>query len=230
MKHARGFRRSAASVAAGAMLVAGLAGCSTNGDDDTGGTATAEQSDGGGAAAPAGSDDGGDSDTDGASDAGGSDAEGPSEQASEYGPDIDLRTEAPPISAEDAVSTAEETAGQGTLHAVELDYDEQDGAWQWDVKILVDGTDHKVVVDAVSGEVVADEQESTDDQEQAIDLDDPMAYDEARDLATAEVDGPIRSWKLEYDDGMVQYQFDIGSGDDPQEVTIDAETGEATVD
>ena len=134
------------------------------------------------------------------------------------------------MSAEDAVSTAEEAAGQGTLHAVELDYDEDAGAWQWDVKILVDRTDHKVVIDAVSGEVVTDEQERTDDQEQPVDLEGPMSYDEASGIATEEVDGPIRSWKLEYDDGRTRYQFDIGSGDDPQEVTIDAETGQATVD
>ena len=109
------------------------------------------------------------------------------------------------MSAEDAVSTAEEAAGQGTLHAVELDYDEDAGAWQWDVKILVDRTDHKVVIDAVSGEVVTDEQERTDDQEQPVDLEDPMSYDEASGIATEEVDGPIRSWKLEYDDGRTQY-------------------------
>ena len=109
------------------------------------------------------------------------------------------------MSAEDAVSTAEEAAGQGTLHAVELDYDEDAGAWQWDVKILVDRTDHKVVIDAVSGEVVTDEQERTDDQEQPVDLEGPMSYDEASGIATEEVDGPIRSWKLEYDDGRTQY-------------------------
>src|SRR5699024_12296979 len=69
-----------------------------------------------------------------------------------------------------------------------------------------------------------------DDQAQPVDREGPMRYDEASGIATEEVDGPIRSWKLEYDDGRTQYQFDIGSGDDPQEVTIDAETGQATVD
>lgn len=223
MVHARGLRRSAALMAAGAVLVPALAGCGGDTGEDDGSTPAVEQSDGGGS--DSGASDGGGSDSGGASDGGDS-----SQDASEYGPDIDLRSETLPVSAEDAVSTAEETAGQGTLHAVELDYDEDAGAWQWDIKILVDRTDHKVVIDAVSGEVVADEQERTDDQEQTVDLDDPMSYDEASEIAIEKLDGPMRSWKLEYDEGMVQYQFDIGAGDDPQEVTIDAESGRATVD
>ena len=98
------------------------------------------------------------------------------------------------------------------------------------MKILAGTTDHKVVIDAVTGEVVADESETTDDQEKAIDLNDPMTYDDALKAATAERDGELRGWKLEYDDGMIQYQFDIADGADEQEVTVDAETGDVTVD
>src|SRR5699024_8400821 len=101
------------------------------------------------------------------------------------GQDIDLRTSSFPVSAAKAVATAtDEVGSQGTLHAVELDHSDSDMAWQWDVKILQDGTDHKVVIDAISGEVVRHEKETSDDTEDASDLDDPMTSDEARDLAT----------------------------------------------
>src|SRR5699024_2153730 len=108
---------------------------------------------------------------------------GSSDEAAPYGPDTDLRTDSPPVTAEDAVSTGQDAAGDGTLHAVELDYDEDDAAWQWDVKVLAGDTDHEVVIDAVTGEVVADETETTDDREKAIDLHDPMTFQEAHDLA-----------------------------------------------
>src|SRR5699024_3228084 len=172
----------------------------------------------------------------GGRDSGGSDGGGASDgghspqDASEYRPDSDLRSETLPVSAEDAGSRAEATAGRGRRPAVERDDDEAAGGWRWGIKILVARTDHKVVIDAAAGEGVADEQERTDDQEQTVDLDDPMSYDEASEIAIEKLDGPMRSWKLEYDEGMVQYQFDIGAGDDPQEVTIDAESGRATVD
>lgn len=210
------FSTRTAALAAGALLALGAAGCS--GDAQDGSDAG---SDGSGTPV-AGSDSG-------ASDAGASDAGG-SSGASDLGPETDLRTEAPAVSAADAVAAAQDEAGEGTLHAVELDYDEDDAAWQWDVKILAGTTDHKVIIDAASGEIVADETETTDDQEQAVDLEDPMTYDEALEKATAEVDGELRGWKLEFDDGMTQYQFDLAVGGDEQEVTVDADSGAVTVD
>jgi uncharacterized membrane protein YkoI len=210
-----------AALAAGALLALGAAGCS--GDAQDGSDAGSDDS-----GAPVASSDSGASDA-GGSDAGASDAGGSSD-ASDLGPETDLRTEALPVSAADAVAAAQDEVGEGTLHAVELDYDEDDAAWQFDVKILAGTTDHKVVIDAVSGETVADETETTDDQEQAVDLEDPMTYDEALEKATAEVDGELRGWKLEFDDGMTQYQFDLAAGGDEQEVTVDADSGAVTVD
>src|SRR5690625_2817721 len=230
MKTGRTAWQRCALVATSGVLALGAVGCggpSDESDDGSGGySSTSESSD-----SVEGRDDGGASDGGGMSDDGGSDDGGDSAaDAGDYGPGTDLRTDAPPVEAQDAVTTAQDEVGEGTLHAVELDYDEDAGAWQWDVKILDGTTDHKVVIDAVSGEVSKVEDETTDDEEQAIDLDSPMTYDEALELATAERDGELGGWKLEYDDGMTQYQFDIVSGSDEDEVTVDAESGDVTVD
>ncbi len=100
------------------------------------------------------------------------------------------------------------------------------------MKILKDGQDHNVVVDGINGSVVKDESDSTSDQEKAIDLSDLMTLDEAMKLATAQVDGPVREWKLEYDDGFRAYQFDIakGGGSSTTEVTVNVDTTKVTVD
>src|SRR5699024_11951851 len=99
MVHARGLRRSAALMAAGAVLVPALAGCGGDTGEDDGSTRAVEQSDSGGSES-GGSDSGG-SDGGGASDGG--DA---SQDASEYGRDIDLRSEPRPVSGEDAEAKA----------------------------------------------------------------------------------------------------------------------------
>lgn len=225
MKTQFGVWKKVSLVATSGVLALGIVGCSGPSDEADGGSgdkSTSTQSSDGSDA----SDGGVMSDGGGASDAGKDSAA----DSGKYGPDVDLRTTALPIDAKDAVSTAQGQVGEGTLHAVELDYDRKAEAWQWDVKILAGSTDHKVVVDAVTGEIVADETETTDDEEKAIDLEDPLTFDEALDAATAEHDGELRGWKLEYDDGMVQYQFDIASGSDEHEVTVDVETADVTMD
>lgn len=145
--------------------------------------------------------------------------------------DVDLATTRFKVSAEDALTASvDEVGSDGVVHAIELDYSRSRSAWIWSVKTLVDGTDHEVEINADTGEVVEHEQDSTDDQEQAIDLNDPMTFDEALDLAREKVDGPLREWKLEWDDGRREYQFDLGDLDDAQEVTVDVETKDVRLD
>lgn len=197
-------------------------------------SAPADSSDGSDSGGSDGSDsDASDSGSDGADDAGGSDSDSGSETVSEQpAADTDLRKKTLPVSAQDAIEKAQDAVGtDGTLHAVELDYDEDASAWQWDVKILDGTTDHKIEIDAVSGKIVTKEKESTDDTEKAIDLQDPLTFEDALKLATDEVDGPLHGWKYEWDDGQREYQFDIGTGNgDDTEVTVNAETQKVTVD
>ncbi|WP_336645349.1 PepSY domain-containing protein [Microbacterium sp. USHLN186] len=146
------------------------------------------------------------------------------------GAEIDLRETQLPISAQDAVKTAMDAVGAGFMHSIELDYDERDAAWEWEVKILDGSTDHEIEIDANSGEIVSQKKDTTDDQEQEISLTSPMSYDKALELATGKVDGPLRGWKLEWDDGRREYQFDLMQGTDEVEVTVDADSGEVFVD
>lgn len=149
--------------------------------------------------------------------------------------DADLREVTFPVSAQDAVDTATDETGEGEVHAIELDHDSDVGSWTYSVKVLTAGDgdkhdDHKVIIDPVTGEVISQETDQTSDTEEAIDLDDPMTYDEALEKATGEVDDALRGWKYEWDDGGFEYQFDLGSMEDDTEVSVDPESGDVTTD
>ena len=209
---------------AGAVALA-LTGCSDSGESADSGASTsveAGQSESSSAAADT------ESSAGESSEPAGDDASGEGATAA----DADLREVEFAVTAQDALDTsADEVGTEGIVHALEIDHSDSDDMWQWSVKTLVDGTDHKVTINADTGDVVAHEQESTDDQEKAIDLEDPMTQEEAQKLALKKIEGPIEGWKLEWDDGMYQYQFDIGDGQgDEQEVTVDAENGNVSVD
>lgn len=159
-------------------------------------------------------------------------ASGSEKSGSQLSKDADLSKKSPATSAQDAVKTAQDKveADDGVLHAVELDFDEDDGKWEYDVKIMDGTTDHKVVVDADTGKVVRDESEDSDDAEKSIDLKTPMAYDEAYDLAKDKGEGRLSGWKLEYDDGQREYQFDFDDNGSETEVTVDVESKKVMVD
>lgn len=144
--------------------------------------------------------------------------------------DADLSKESPTTSAEDAIAAARTQVKNGTLHAIELDYDRRDGMWQYSIKILDGTTDHEVIINAGSGEIVRDEKEETDDQEQAVDLSKPMTYDEGLELAQSKGQGRLEGWKLESDDGAVEYQFDFDDNGQETEVTVNVESKQVTVD
>lgn len=204
----------AKSAAAGAMVLAfALAGCS-NGDSDEGqGSETEEQS-----AETASTQN--ESDDDDQSDDG----------ESGLPADADLSKESPSVAPEDAIATAEKEAKDGTVHGIELDFDERDKAWQYEVKIISGTTDFDVEIDAESGDVVDVEKDTTDDKEKAVDLKDPMTYDEALKLAQGKASGRLDGWKLESDDDRVEYQFDFDDNGEEIEVSVDVESKNVTVD
>lgn len=147
--------------------------------------------------------------------------------------DIDLASDETQISAADAldISAKEVDGGDSAIvHAIELEYSDGSERWEWSVKTLVDGTDHKVKIDADSGDIIKHEKDSTDDEEKAIDLDDPMPFSEAKDIALDARDGRIVSWKYEWDDGRYEYEFDIEADGQTEEVNVNAETGDTKVD
>ncbi|MCT2182126.1 PepSY domain-containing protein [Brevibacterium casei] len=150
--------------------------------------------------------------------------------ASDLPEDADLSSASPQVTPDEAIAAAQKEAGNGTVHAIELDYDRRDGAWQYEVKILKDRTDFDIDVDAQSGKIAKTEQDTTDDSEQAIDLTDPLPFDEALNLASEQGKGRLTSWKLESDDDRIEYQFDYDDAGTESEVTVDVETKKVTVE
>ena len=240
-----GVRRSLASVAAMktnrmalgtvaglAALTLGLAGC--GGSDSGSGSDEDQNSPAASESAPAGSaedddqsaatdDDKDDQDDDKTTSAQGSSGQGLSA-------DTDLAEDSPAISAEDAIKKAKERVGGGTVHSIELDWDDKDEAWQYDVSVLDGKTDHDVDIDAETGKVVSEDTDDADDKEQAIDLNDPMTFDDALKRAQKKSDGKLVSWKLEFDDDKQEYQFDFEKGGEDTEVTVDTESKRVSVD
>lgn len=214
-------KRATRTAAAGALAVAfALAGCS--GTDD-------EQSQGGGEQSQAAEETTPATEASSADDAGEPSSDSAAESAG-LAPDADLSSESPSVSPEDAISAAQKEVGDGTVHAIELDYDQRDAAWQYEVKILAGTTDHDIDIDAESGEIVEAEKDSTDDREESIDLADPLNFDEALELAQDKSSGRLASWKLEHDDGRAQYQFDFDDKGEEIEVTVDVDSKKVSVD
>ena len=240
-----GVRRSLASVAAMktnrmalgtvaglAALTLGLAGC--GGSDSGSGSDEDQNSPAASESAPAGSaeyddqsaatdDDKDDQDDDKTTSAQGSSGQGLSA-------DADLAEDSPAISAEDAIKKAKDKVGGGTVHGIELDWDDKDQAWQYDVSILDGKTDHDVDIDAETGKVVSEDKDDADDKEQAIDLNDPMTFEDALKRAQKKSDGKLVSWKLEFDDDKQEYQFDFEKDGEDTEVTVDTESKRVSVD
>ena len=240
-----GVRRSLASVAAMktnrmalgtvaglAALTLGLAGC--GGSDSGSGSDEDQNSPAASESAPAGSaedddqsaatdDDKDDQDDDKTTSAQGSSGQGLSA-------DADLAEDSPAISAEDAIKKAKDKVGGGTVHGIELDWDDDDQAWQYEVSVLEGKTDHDVEIDAETGKVVHDDTDDSDDKEKAIDLNDPMTFDDALKHAQKKSDGKLVSWKLEFDDDKQEYQFDFEKDGEDTEVTVDTESKRVSVD
>jgi uncharacterized membrane protein YkoI len=220
------------TVAGLAALTLGLAGC--GGSDSGSGSDEDQNSPAASESAPAGSaedddqsaatdDDKDDQDDDKTTSAQGSSGQGLSA-------DADLAEDSPAISAEDAIKKAEKKVGGGTVHSIELDWDDDDQAWQYEVSVLDGKTDHDVEIDAETGKVVHDDKDDTDDKEKAIDLNDPMTFDDALKRAQKKSDGKLVSWKLEFDDGKQEFQFDFEKDGEDTEVTVDTESKRVSVD
>lgn len=224
--------RLAKTAAAGSLAIAfALAGCSgtDSGDSenkDSKGEETQSQPDETESADDEDSDDA-ESDDDDSDDA--ESSESKKSDSSGLAQDADLSQETPSVSPEDAIAAAKKKAS-GTVHGIELEYHSSKGAWQYEVKILDGSTDYDIEIDAETGKVVDVDKDSTDDKEKGIDLKDPMTFDEALELAQDKASGRLESWKLEYDDGRIKYQFDFEDSGEDTEISVDVKTKKVVVD
>ena len=152
------------------------------------------------------------------------------ETSSDKTRDTDLADAEFALSWEDALDIANEQF-DGDLYSVGLDWERTQFAYT--VKLVSDTDEYEVEIDADSGDVLAEETESLDDDDAAektseiIDVEQVVPWSDALDAALNEADGRIDEWKLEGTEQGAQYQFDIDhpSGED-LEVSIDAYTGE----
>lgn len=145
--------------------------------------------------------------------------------------DVDLAGTTFALTPQQAIDRGLAEAGDGVVHSIELDWSRRNSAWVYELDILVGNMDHDLDINADTGEILEHEQDDTDDQEQAINLDSPMTWETARDKALDAVQGRITSWKLEWDDKTTSYEFDIeNSTGDEVEVEVNVQTGAVTID
>ena len=69
-----------------------------------------------------------------------------------------------PVTVEDAVKRAS-GAAEGTMHQVELEYSDYYRAWAYKVGFQSGSTDTTVVVNAATGDIIANEKETEDDED-----------------------------------------------------------------
>lgn len=141
-----------------------------------------------------------------------------------YPQTADLREVDLPISPQDAIEAAHES-GSGELHSISLDFSESDSAWVYEVTLIDGSNEQDFDIDAVEGTVIETDSDATDDTSQVITWGEPMKFTEALELATGEVNEPLRGWSYEIDDGALRYEFEFGPPRGTVDVTVDAETG-----
>ncbi|MGP9538787.1 PepSY domain-containing protein [Brachybacterium sp. AOP43-C2-M15] len=229
-------RTTTRAAALGALVLALAAGC--GGADDEG-DAGAPPADDPGTAQDEQDQDEQDQDGDDASDRSGSDGAASDQGGAEQGEDTagstealprdaDLATEELPITAERAIEIATEEVGGGDLTQIEIDHD--DDVWEWELELVLDGTQHELDIDATTGEVTEHETDD-DDRDPVVDVTSPLSYDEAIEIALGEEPGRVSGWELDSDDGAIRYQIDIDRSEGGDvEVEIDVETREVRVD
>lgn len=231
-------RRTARAAALGALVIAVAAGCGGT-DQGEDGTAPADEtgtsqesggdSDAGGSESSAPADD--DATDDAASDGGGDAPEEQEPAADALPADADLATEELPISAERAVEIATETVGGGDLVQVEIDYDDRAGAWEWEIELVMDGSQHELDIDATTGEVTEHDVDEDDDQDPVVDVTSPMTPSEAIEIAVGQEPGRVSGWELDSEDGSIRYEIEIDRADGGDiDVEIDVETGDIRID
>ncbi len=135
-----------------------------------------------------------------------------------------------PVTVDDAVKRAS-GAAEGTMHQVELEYSDYYRAWTYTVGFQSGSTDTTVVVDAATGDIIANEKETEDDEDRAKAVDiAEMSPEDAIAKALKVRSGTVTEWTLEWDDNVQVYTVDVSKGDDSEDVTVQTKSGKANLD
>lgn len=115
----------------------------------------------------------------------------------------------------------------GEVEIEEIQFDEEDGRYAYDFDAQDSDNEYDLVVDAETGDILDQEQESeTDDNDDVIDVEGIISPQEAMDIAlqTASEGAYVTEWELTEEDGRTVYELDLE--DDSEDVVVDAHSGE----
>lgn len=131
------------------------------------------------------------------------------------------------ISLDDAIQTYNETHPNSSIESI--DFDEDDGKYEYDFDGFDDANEYELSVDATSGEAVEKDTENDDDNDSdALNLDNIVSPQDAMTTALEEVgSGYVDGWQLDTENDLTVYEISIeDSQNDDDDIIINAETGE----
>lgn len=130
----------------------------------------------------------------------------------------------------DAVSIAQD-AFPGEL--VELELERERSGFTYSVELVSETEEFDVIIDADSGEILRHETETLDaedvaeSREEIFETSGLIDPAEAMNIALDEVDGTVRSWELDREDGRIVYEIELDTySGESIEINVDAESGE----
>jgi len=129
------------------------------------------------------------------------------------------------ISLDDAVDKFKETFPSEGVEVSSVELDEDDDNYVYDIQGFDENKEYEAKIDAESGEVLAQEEETDEEVKDnvAIDFVSIISPKEAMDKALENNEGYVKSYEIESnDEGKLVYKIDVEDGDD---VELDAESG-----
>jgi len=159
--------------------------------------------------------------------------ESPAASPTDQGTSTDLATAQFAVSWHDAVDAAQQDFA-GKLSEVGMDIERTPASYK--VELVSDTEEYEVLVDAETAALSRartekiDADDVTEKQNETVDPQKVIPWEDALATALDVHSGPVVEWKLEGTRRGPQYQFDIGTGADDVEVTIDAITGDVRPD
>ncbi|MDU4026625.1 MAG: PepSY domain-containing protein [Anaerococcus sp.] len=130
------------------------------------------------------------------------------------------------ISLDDAVDKFKETFPSEGVEVSSVELDEDDDNYVYDIQGFDENKEYQAKIDAESGEVLAQEEETDEEVKDnvAIDFVSIISPKEAMDKALENNEGYVKSYEIESnDEGKLVYKINVEDGDD---VELDAESGD----
>lgn len=135
------------------------------------------------------------------------------------------------VSFDQALDIFRDEVGQEDVQIKEVEFDEDDGQYVYEIEGYANGAEYDVEIDAETGDILESEMDDEDDfdGEDVIDIENIIQPNEAIQAAfeDANQEGYIDEWELEADDGQTLYEISFEDQDDRY---VDAHTGEVFLD